>query len=116
MELEAQQEASIEEKLGILRNWLENRFRLELEKQRKKVPPRDWKMENLAAMLEMSSKTPSAEKTLASRHRHLSTLVTKLTRDDTTIAIAPIKYRVESAIVKAVQQSLKDKDFYPNDW
>lgn len=62
------------------------------------------------------AKTPNAGNTLELRHRQLCTLLTKLTREDTTKAPAPVKYRIETAIKEAVQKSLQEGDFDPTDW
>lgn len=127
VELEAELEVkrqlleSINVKKKMLRDWLDNLFRSEIRKQTGQMPPADFEIDNLdgqlEAMLEMSQ-TPSTGNTLALQHRHLSTLVTKLTRDDTTKDKAPaaVKCRLEKAVENAVFKSLQDKDFDPTDW
>ena len=90
-----------------------------MESQTNRVPPQDLEISNLEArvdaMIKMA-KTPNAGNTLELRHRQLCTLLTKLTREDTTKAPAPVKYRIETAIKEAVQKSLQEGDFDPTDW
>ena len=120
-ELEAQNEIKrqlleqIENKKALLRSWLDHLFRETIRKQTGIMPAPDFEItefeEQFKEMIAMSQK--EIKRTSEGEHRHLAKLLTQLTRENST---APIKYRLENAVEKAVRLSLEEGSLNPNDW
>ena len=88
----------------MLRSWLDHLFRETIQKQTGIMPAPDLEIaefnEQFKEMISMSQK--SIKITSEGEHRHLAKLFTQLTRENST---APIKYRLENAVEKAVRLS-----------